>query len=270
MLLRSSSIHTLRIRRLTLGLVCLGVSLLAAMPGLNAWKDAQSEREREALRQQSFLRTAVDIPAEPPFLTGNSSERVYAPGQTALAFAAGFQPHEALFIRLYHRTRGLIEAYVSRADERGQFAAAHPLSLEVDGTGFTPPGRLWFQVEGLNGLSQEYPFRLESSPARDAPPGKGVYPSTAVPGSSVVLWCSGNPPGEVPMSDVKVDNRSIHLDGLRFTIYPTAPDGLLLARLLISHNDPTGNWTVFLGTCELHFSVSQLVDWSGRLDTMPH
>ena len=262
MLLPSSPVHATRLRRLALCLALLGVLLLVVALGLRAWQRFQAQRQFLEFMQRVFQHAPVEASSELPFLTWGSQGRVYAPGQTALAFVEGFQPHEALFVRLYHRTQGLLEAAQTRADQRGQLAAARSLSLDGDGANFTPPGSLWFQVEGLNGKSQEYSFRLEPGPAKQTPPGKGVYPASAAPDSLVVLWCSGNKPGVEPMADVQVDGESVRPEALHLAIYPTAPDGLLLARLSISLNDPTGQWTVFLGACELHFTVGQAITLS--------
>ena len=64
-------------------------------------------------------------------------------------------------VTLYSRRYGLLEAYQSRAGLDGRFVAARPLSLEEDGALYTPPGRLWFEIEALSGARQTFRFRLE-------------------------------------------------------------------------------------------------------------
>ena len=255
MLLRSSPLRARRLRRLAQALIALGLLALATTVGLAYSRSAVAAQERaDQLRRVAGILSIDPIP-DPPFLTGSRQDLVYAPGQTVLVFAAGFKPHEPLFVRLYHRTSGLLDAYQDRADVRGQVVLARPLSPFSEGKDFTPAGRLVFQVEALSGTTREYAFRLEPGPAGKLPATRGVYPPVAVPGSVVVLWCSGRPVGEAPLVSASVDGEPIGARSLRLKLYPVASDGLLLATLTISLDDPTGDWTVFLGACQFNIPV---------------
>ena len=205
------------------------------------------------------MRDPTLVPSVLPFLTKDHTGLVYAPGQTVLAFASGFQPYEALFIRLYHRTQGLLDADASRADALGQVVLARPLGMLSDKENYIPTGGLWFQVESLSGQDQVFPFRLEPGPAVETTPTKGVYPLVAVPGSVVVLWCNGQEVGKTPGVDGSVDGKSLDTRAMRLTIYPISSDGLLLASLAVSLDDPTGLWTLYLGSCEYRLPVNSLL-----------
>jgi len=243
------------LRCLAWALIGLGVLLLSGAVVLAYWRSAAAAQGRAGYLAQVFFPFPSEPLADLPFLTGGRQGLVYAPGQTVLAFASGFKPHEPLFVRLYHRTHGLLDAYATRADARGQIVLARPLSTLDDEEDFSPPGGLWFQVEALSGMEQEYAFRLDPGPAEDAPPTKGVYPPSAVPGSVVVLWCSGMPVGETPQVQASVDGEPLRPQSLRLKLYPVSSDGLLLAALTISLDDPTGQWTIFLDSCQFRFPV---------------
>jgi hypothetical protein len=201
-----------------------------------------------------------------PFLHAQGIEIIYAPGQTALAFAEGFQPHEPLFVRLYSRTHGLLDAYQTRAAVRGQFAAARPLSLEEDNDNYTPPGGLWFQIEALSGGEQVFHFRLEKGQMPEAAETKGVYPAVTVPGTVVAFWCSGLHPGDDVIVKAAVDGQEFRPGRIQIEAYPVGPDGLLLGTLVVSLDDPTGEWRVFANHCQLDFSVrsSLIPERTGR------
>jgi hypothetical protein len=246
-------------RRLALALVALGALLLTAAVAANSLQSAREEQERTSYLKQVFFRNSMVLSPDLPFLAKEQRALVYAPGQTALAFANGFQSYEPLFVRLYHRTRGLINAYTTRADALGQVITAHPLSMLTDMENFTPSGSLWFQVESLSGQVQVFPFRLKPDPAAETPPIKGIYPTTAVPGSSMVLWCSGQEVGKTVQVNGTVDGKSLNTRAIRLTIYPVATDGLLLASLVISTGDPIGLWILQLGSCEFRFPVNSLL-----------
>ena len=254
-LLRHSSLHTQRTRRWALLLIVTGVILLAVSGSLHALQGMWTEQERAAYFEQVWLQTPVQAGLDLPFLTENQGG-VYAPGQTAVAFVSGFQPHEALFVRLYHRMNGMLEAYQSRADVLGQVVLSRSLSGLPGEQGYTPTGSLWFEVIGLSGMEQVYPFRLKMDEDEGAtPPTKGVYPESAVQGSVVLLWCSGQKPGEAPVVTASVDGKPLRPQSLRLKHYPVASDGLLLASLTISLDDPTGEWAVYLNACKFSFSV---------------
>ena len=242
-------------RCLALALIASGALLLITAIALSLLQNVRAKQERADYLKQVMLHIPSDL-IDLPFLTRDHLDLVYTSGQTALAFAAGFQPHEPLFVRLYHRTRGLLDAYQTRADVGGQIVLAQPLSTFSDGKDYTSPGGLRFQVESLSGYEQEFPFRLVTYLARDIPPTKGVYPSSAVPGSLVVLWCNGQPVGEAPIVSGSVDGKARHLQSAHLTLYPVTSDGLLLATLMIALDDPTGQWTIYLGSCEFQFTVA--------------
>ena len=248
MLLRGSVVHRKRARWLAIVLIAAGVLLLAVSGSLHALRGVWAEQQRATYLEHIWLQAPVQAELDLPFLTENQA-RVYTPGQTAVAFVSGFQPHEALFVRLHHRTKGLLEAYQSRADVLGQVVLSRPL-------GDTPKGSLWFEVIGLSGMEQVYPFRLEVDEDQDTiPPTKGIYPESAVQGSVVLLWCSGQKPGEAPVVTASVDGKPLRPQSLRLKHYPVASDGLLLASLTISLDDPTGEWAVYLNACKFSFSV---------------
>jgi len=255
MLLRSSPVHTRRLRRLALAMIALGVLLLATAIALGYWQRVQAAQEREDYLQRVFFNPYRQPEVILPFLNVRSGEIVYAPGQTALAFAEGFQPHEPIFVRLYSRSRGLLNAYQTRADVRGQFVAARPLSLEEDSETYTPPGGLWFQVEALSGREQVFRFRLEKSQMPEAAETKGVYPPVAVPGTVVAFWCSGLLPDEDLSVKVAVDGQEFRAGRIKIETFPVGPDGLLLGTLVVSLDDPTGEWRVFANHCQLDFPV---------------
>ena len=255
MLLRGSCLHRQRMRRWAIVLIVAGIIFLAASGSLHALQGIWAEQQRAAYLEHIWLQTPVQLSLDLPFLTENQA-RVYAPGQTAVAFVSGFQPHEALFVRLYHRTQGLLEAYQSRADVLGQVVLSRSLSGLPGEQGYTPTGSLWFEVIGLSGLEQVYPFRLEVDEDEGATlPTKGVYPESAVPGSVVLLWCSGQTSGEASVVTASVDDKPLRPQSLRLKPYPVASDGLLLAALTISLDDPTGEWVVYLNACKFSFSV---------------
>ena len=247
--LRSSPVHARRLRRLGLALAGLGVLLVLAAFGLAALRSQQQAR-REAERMTRFwLGLSAPSAAEPPFLTLDHQDLSYAPGQTALAFAAGFQPHEPLFVRLRHGG-DLLDAVQARADARGQFVITRPLSLDE-----LPAGSLSFQVEALSGATQEFAFRLEPGPPQEIAPTRGVFPAIAAPGSAVVLWCSHQIPGQAPIVQANVDGERIGASSLRLKSFPVASDGLLLAVLTVALDDPAGDWRVSLDGCEFAFPV---------------
>ncbi len=231
----------------TLLLIIAGVLLLAVSGSLHALRGVWAEQERAAYFDHIWLQMPVQPELDLPFLTENQA-RVYAPGQTAVAFVSGFQPHEPLFVRLYHRTGGLLEAYQSRADVLGQVVLSRPL-------GDTPKGSLWFEVIGLSGMEQVYPFRLEVEDDDATPPTKGIYPASAVQGSALLLWCSGQKSGEAPVVTASFDGKPLRPQSLRLKLYPISSDGLLLAALTISLDDPTGEWTVYLNACKFSLLV---------------
>jgi len=272
--LRSSPIHHRRQRWLALALISMGLLLLATAIALGYWQSLQATRAREDYLQRVFFNPFGELVLSQPFLTGGNAEIVYAPGQTALAFAEGFQPHEPLFVRLYSRTRGLLGAYQTRADMRGQFAAARPLSLEEDSEMYTPPGGLWFQVEALSGREQVFRFRLEKSLMSAAAETKGVYPTVAVPGTVVAFWCSGLHPGDDLTVKVTVDGQEFRAGHIKIETYPVGPDGLLLGTLVVSLDDPTGEWRLFAKHCQLDFSVRSTLNAStvgvASLTGVPH
>ncbi len=247
-MLRGSVVYRKRARWLAIVLIAAGVLLLAVSGSLHALRGVWAEQERAAYFDHIWLQMPVQPELDLPFLTENQA-RVYAPGQTAVAFVSGFQPHEPLFVRLYHRTGGLLEAYQSRADVLGQVVLSHPLED-------TPSGSLWFEVIGLSGMEQVYPFRLEKGEDDDATlPTKGIYPASFVQGSVLLLWCSGQKTGEAPVVTASFDGKPLRPQSLRLKLYPVASDGLLLAALTISLDDPTGEWAVYLNACKFSFSV---------------
>jgi len=249
-----------RMRRLGLLLITLGALVLVAVAGRAYLQAEQARQARQEYLAKLFLPRAGEPVFEPPFLTGSRQDQVYTAGQTALAFASGFQPDEPVFARLYHGMHGLLAAELLQADALGQVVLVHPLSERTRREDFTPTGALWFQAESLSGIKQEFAFRLEPGAAADQmPPTKGVYPAIAVPGSTVMLWCSGQKVGQAPGVDFMVDGRSIPTRDLDLTVYPITGDGLLLAKLTLSNSDPTGDWTAYLGTCSLQFSVRNLI-----------
>lgn len=270
MLLRSSPIHTRRLRWIALALIALGALILASAIGLGYWQRIQAARERE-----DFLRRMIFNPHRQPevvlpFLNAQSGEIVYVPGQTALAFAEGFQPHEPIFVRLYSRTRGLLDAYQTRADVRGQFAAARPLSLEEDNENYTPPGGLWFQVEALSGHKQVFRFRLDKGRMPGTAETKGVYPPVAVPGTVVAFWCSGLHPGDDVIVKAAVDGQEFRPGRIKIETFPVGPDGLLLGTLVVSLDDPTGEWRVFANHCQLDFPVRSTLNAITVGQGVPH
>jgi len=236
----------------------LGVLILVSAIALGYGQRVQAAREREDYLQRVFFNPFGAPDLAPPFLNARSGEIVYAPGQTALAFAEGFQPHEPLFVRLYSRTRGLLDAYHTRADVRGQLAAARPLSLEEDSPIYTPAGGLWFQFEALSGYEQVFRFRLEMSQMPEATATKGVYPPAAVPGTLMAFWCSGLNPGDDAIVKITVDGDPFRSG--RIKTYPVGPDGLLLGTLVVSVDDPTGEWRVVANHCQLDFPVRSTLD----------
>jgi hypothetical protein len=205
-----------------------------------------------------------------PFLHAQGIEIIYAPGQTALTFAEGFQPHEPLFVRLYSRTRGLLDAYQTRADMRGQFATARPLSLEEGNENYTPPGELWFQIEALSGFEQVFHFRLDKGRTPGTVETKGVYPPVAVPGTVVAFWCSGLLPGDDIIVKAAVDGQEFRAGRIQIQAYPVGPDGLLLGTLVVSLDDPTGEWRIFANHCQLNFPVRSTLDASTVGQGVPH
>ena len=247
--LRASPVRASRLRRAGIGLVGLGGILLLAAFGLGAWRSWQQGRlEAERIRRM-WLGISEPAVSELPFLTADHQNLRYAPGQTALAFAAGFRPHEPLFVRLYHGDE-LLDATQHRADSRGQAVLTLPLSLDQ-----TPAGGLRFQVEALSGASQEYAFRLEPGPPAALAPTRGVYPARAAPGSVVVLWCSHQRPGPAPIVQASVDGEKLGAAALRLKLFPVASDGLRLAVLTVALDDPAGDWRVSLDGCEFSFPV---------------
>ena len=234
-------------RQWALLLIVAGVILLVTSGSLHALRGVWAEQERAAYFDHIWLQTPAEAAPDLPFLTENQA-RVYTPGQTAVAFVSGFQPHEALFVRLYHRMGGMLEAYQSRADVLGQVVLSRPL-------GDTPKGSLWFEVIGLSLMEKVYPFRLELDEDDLPLPAKGIYPASAVQGSVVLLWCSGQKPGEAPVVTASFDGKPLRPQSLRLKLYPVASDGLLLASLTISLDDPTGEWVVYLNACKFSFSV---------------
>jgi hypothetical protein len=246
-------------RRITLLLIALGALLLIAAVAAGSLQNAREEQERAGYLQQVFFHNPSVALSDLPFLVSSQHRQVYAPGQTVLAFAGGFQPYEPLFVRLYHRTHGRLDSYATRADVLGQVVLARPLNPFSDGEDFTPTGGLWFQVESLSGQEQAFSFRLESGPAAETIPTKGVYPAAAVPGSVVVLWCSGQNVGVTPQLNGTLEGESLNTPAMRLTIYPVASDGVLPASLVISLDDPTGLWQLHLGSCELQLPVNSLL-----------
>ena len=247
MLLRGSIVHRKRARWLAIVLIVAGVLLLAVSGSLHALRGVWAEQQRATYLEHIWLQAPVQAELDLPFLTENQA-RVYTPSQTAVPFVSGFQPHEALFVRLYHRTQGLLEAYQSRADVLGQVVLSRPL-------GDTPKGSLWFEVIGLSGMEQVYPFRLEVDDDEAPRPTKGAYPASAAQGSVVLLWCSGQTPGEAPVVTASVDDKPLRPQSLRLKLYPVASDGLLLASLTVSLDDPTGEWQIFLNACKFSLLV---------------
>lgn len=269
-LLKSSPIHTHRLRRLALALLALGLLILAGVFAFDGWQNAQAARAREDYHQRIFFNPHPDVQPPPPFLTAGSTEIVYAPGQTVLALAEGFQPHEALFVRLYSRMHGLLDAFQTRADVRGQFIVARPLSLDKDTEMYTPPGGLWFQVEALSGRQQVFHFRLEKGRTLDAAEAKGIYPPVAVPGSVVAFWCGGFQPDETLAVKAAVDGREFRPGRIAIETYPVASDGLLLGTLVVSLDDPTGEWHIFANHCQLDFSVRSTLNTLTVGQGVPH
>lgn len=247
MLLRGSVVYRKRARWLAIVLIAAGVLLLAVSGSLHALRGVWVEQQQAAYFDHIWLQMPVQPELDLPFLTENQA-RVYTPGQTVVAFVSGFQPHEALFVRLYHRMGGLLEVYQSRADVLGQVVLSRPL-------GDTPKGSLWFEVIGLSGMEQVYPFRLEADDDEALVPTKGVYPASVVQGSVVLLWCSGQEPGEAPVVTAAFDGKPLRPQSLRLKLYPISSDGLLLASLTISLDDPTGEWTVFINACKFSLLV---------------
>jgi len=270
MLLRSSPVHTRRLRRLALAMIALGVLILASAIGLGYWQRVQAARAQEEYLQRIFFNPHRQPEVVLPFLNVHSGEIVYAPGQTALAFAEGFQPHEPLFVRLYSRSRGLLDAYQTRTDVRGQFAAARPLSLDEDSDLYTPAGGLWFQFDALSGREQTFYFRLEKGQMPTAAETKGVYPPVAVPGTVVAFWCSGLLPGEDLSVKVAVDGQKFRAGRIKIETFPVGPDGLLLGTLVVSLDDPTGEWRVFANHCQLDFPVRSTLDTATVGQGVPH
>jgi hypothetical protein len=248
-----------RMRRLALALIVTGALLLITAIALSLLQNVRAKQVRADYLKQVILHIPSDL-IDPPFLTRDHLDLVYTSGQTALAFAAGFRPYEPLFVRLYHRTQGLLDAYQTLADVGGQAVLARPLNPFPDREDFTSPGSLWFQVESLFGQEQEFRFHLVTYQAKDIPPTKGVYPSSVVPGSLVILWCSGQRVGEAPIMSGSVDGKARHLQSAHMTLYPVASDGLLLATLMIALDDPTGQWTIYLGSCEFKFTVASPIN----------
>jgi len=254
-----------RMRRLGLLLITLGAMVLVTVAGRAYWQAKQARQAQRVYLAKLFLPRAGEPVFEPPFLTGSRQNRVYTAGQTALAFASGFQPDEPVFTRLYHRMYGLLAAELLQADTLGQVVLAHPLNGMLNREDFTPTGALWFQAESLSGVEQQFAFRLEPGAALDPePPTKGVYPTIAVPGSTVMLWCSGQRIDQAPGVDFMVDGRSIPTRDLDLTIYPITRNGLLLTKLTLSASDPAGDWVAYLGTCNLQFSVRSLISTKER------
>ncbi|MEW5869145.1 MAG: hypothetical protein AB1894_07720 [Chloroflexota bacterium] len=270
MLLRASPIHNRRLQRIALALIGLGVLILAAAIALGCWRNVQAARAQEDYLQRVFLAVQGKPEQPPPFLTAGRQGMVYAPGQTALAFVEGFLPHEPLFVRLYSRTQGLLDAYQARADVRGQFAAARTLNLDKDSEIYTPPGGLWFQVEALSGSEQVFRFRLESDHQPEAAVTKGVYPPVTSPGTVVAFWCSRLLPDEVPSVIVAVDGQALRPGRIQIETYPIGPDGLLLGTLVVSLDDPTGEWRVFANHCQLDFPVRSTLDAVTVEQGVPH
>ncbi len=255
MLLRSSSIHTRRLRRLALTLISLGLLILAAVIAISYWRQVQATRAREDYLQRIFFNPPGSEKIDPPFLVANGAQFTYGPGQTAVAFAEGFQPHEPVFVRLYSRTRGLLRAYQAIADLRGQLLAASPLSTVDDSQEYTPPGGLWFEMEALSGREQVFRFRLDTGKIMETAASKGVYPPRAVPGTILAFWCSGFQPTELVTVEVLVDGQELSPEQFKTQTYPTTTDGLLLGMLAISPNSPAGEWQLHANHCQLTFPV---------------
>jgi len=255
MLLRFSPIHTRRLRRIALAMTALGVLILVSAIALGYGQRVQAAQERENYLKRVFFNPFGTPDLAPPFLNAHSGEIVYAPGQTALAFAEGFQPHEPLFVRLYSRTHGLLDAYPTQADGRGQIIVARPLDIDGDSELNTPPGGLWFQVEALSGREQVFRFRLDKGQMPTAAETKGVYPPAAVPGTVVAFWCSGLLPGEDLGVKVAVDGQEFRPGRIKIESYPVGPDGLLLGTLVVSLDDPTGEWRVVANHCQIDLPV---------------
>jgi len=253
MLLRFSPIHTRRLRRIALAMTALGVLILVSAIVLGYGQRVQAARAQEEYLQRVSFNPFGAPDLAPPFLNARSGEIVYTPGQTALAFAEGFQPHEPLFVRLYSRTRGLLDAYPAQADGRGQSIVARPLETDENSELYTPPGGLWFQFEALSGYEQVFRFRLEMSQMPEATATKGVYPSVVVPGTLIAFWCSGLHPGDDAIVKITVDGDPFRSG--RIKTYPVSPDGLLLGTLMVSLDDPTGEWRVVANHCQLDFPV---------------
>jgi len=258
MLLRSSPIHTRRLRRIALAMTALGVLILVSAIVLGYGQRVQAARAHEEYLQRVFFNPHRQPEVVLPFLNARSGEIVYAPGQTALAFAEGFQPHEPIFVRLYSRTRGLLDAYPAQADGRGQIIVARPLEIDKDSELYIPPGGLWFQFEALSGREQVFRFRLEKGQMPEATATKGVYPQLAVPGMLMAFWCSGLLPGDDAIVKITVDGDPFRSG--RIKTYPVGPNGLLLGTLVVSVDDPTGEWRVVANHCQLEFPVRSTLD----------
>lgn len=254
-LLRSSSTHTRRLRRLALVLISLGLLILAAVIAASYWRQDQAARAQEDYLQSIFFNPSGSEKIDLPFLVASGTQFTYGPGQTAVAFADGFQPHEPVFVRLYSSTRGLLRAYQAITDLRGQLLAASPLSTVDDSQEYTPPGGLWFELEALSGREQVFRFRLDTAKIMETAVSKGVYPSSAVPGTIVAFWCSGFQPAELVTVEVSVDNRELSPERFTAHTYPATTDGLLLGMLAISPNSPVGEWQLHVNHCQLSFPV---------------
>jgi len=254
-LLRSSSIHTKRLRRAATALISLGLLILVALIAISYWRQAQAARAQEDYLQRIFFNPLVSEKIDLPFLVASGAQFTYGPGQTAVAFAEGFQPHEPVFVRLYSRTRGLLRAYQAIADLRGQLLAASPLSTVDDSQEYTPPGGLWFEMEALSGREQVFRFRLDTGKIMETAVSKGVYPPSAVPGTIVAFWCSGFQPTELVTVEVLVDGQELSPEQFETQTYPATTDGLLLGMLAISPNSPAGEWQLHANHCQLTFPV---------------
>lgn len=255
MLMSSSPIYNRRLRRLGLASIALGLLLIAAAFGLQYWTTVQSTQARQEELQQVAFNPLKSHELNPPFMTAADAETVYAPGQTALAFAQNFKPHEPIFVRLYSRTQGLIAAYQTRADVRGQYAAARSLSPESDNENYTPVGGLWFQIEALSGVEQVFRFRLKPGHVSEPVATKGVYPATTIPGTVVAFWCSGMQTGDDPSLRIFADGQEFRDRRVKINTYPITSDGLLLGTVVVSMDDPTGEWSLYVNHCLLSFTV---------------
>jgi hypothetical protein len=71
----------------------------------------------------------------------------------------------------------------------------------------------------------------------------------------VAFWCSGLQPGDGLVVKVVVDGSEYRLGQEQVTTYPSSSDGLLLGTLMVSLNDPTGEWRLFANHCQLDFPV---------------